>query len=221
MPPVVLPEDVMLQEERYAAKIEEMEEDQDGDLEKKIERRDSTGSTGYSTCSSTLSSVSHSNHTDRSPEAASPPPEDVTKMNAKLDMAEVVMITIEEIKQAKAVGKRQNIAEPDDESNNADNEETENEKEEDDKEESYQGREKLSAVDFVSQVCANQRCLSAGYKKCKEKVSESLRSQGQTGHSSFSWRGHHSSHPAAGGEHKRLEDEQRVDDQAAGGRHGR
>ena len=38
MPPVVLPEEVLLQEERYAAKIEEMEEGQEESEEAQLRR---------------------------------------------------------------------------------------------------------------------------------------------------------------------------------------
>ena len=172
MPPVVLPEEVLLQEERYAAKIEEMEEGQEESegQGKKSERRDSTGSTGYSTCSSTMSSVSQ--QSDHSPQTSTPPPSDLVKIqldndNAKLQMADVVLMKVQEMQEINA-----NIEEVEDPHHDADNEDTEAEKEE---ESVDKPKEKLSAVDFVNQVCANQRCLSAGYKKRKEKGMENLR----------------------------------------------
>merc|ERR1719210_1730954 len=59
-----------------------------------------------------------------------------------------------------------NIEVTEDAHNDADNEDTEAEKEE---ESADKPKEKLSAVEFVNQVCANHRCLSAGYKRRKEK----------------------------------------------------
>ena len=174
MPPVVLPEEVLLQEERYAAKIEEMEEghEESEGQGKKSERRDSTGSTGYSTCSSTMSSVSQ--QSDHSPQTSTPPPSDLVKIqldndNAKLQMADVVLMKVQEMQEINA---NIEVAEEEDAHHDADNEDTEAEKEEEPVE---KPKEKLSAVDFVNQVCANQRCLSAGYKKRKEKGMENLR----------------------------------------------
>ena len=183
MPPVVLPEEVLLQEERYAAKIEEMEEGQEESegQDKKVERRDSTGSTGYSTCSSTMSSVSQ--QSDHSPQTSTPPPSDLVKIqldndNAKLQMADVVLMKVQEMQEINA-----NIEVTEDAHNDADNEDTEAEKEE---ESADKPKEKLSAVDFVNQVCANQRCLSAGYKRRKEKGGvENLR-RGSNGYNTAS-----------------------------------
>ena len=183
MPPVVLPEEVLLQEERYAAKIEEMEEGQEEaeGQDKKVERRDSTGSTGYSTCSSTMSSVSQ--QSDHSPQTSTPPPSDLVKIqldndNAKLQMADVVLMKVQEMQEINA-----NIEVTEDAHNDADNEDTEAEKEE---ESADKPKEKLSAVDFVNQVCANQRCLSAGYKRRKEKGGvENLR-RGSNGYNTAS-----------------------------------
>ena len=183
MPPVVLPEEVLLQEERYAAKIEEMEEGQEESegQDKKVERRDSTGSTGYSTCSSTMSSVSQ--QSDHSPQTSTPPPSDLVKIqldndNAKLQMADVVLMKVHEMQEINA-----NIEVTEDAHNDADNEDTEAEKEE---ESADKPKEKLSAVDFVNQVCANQRCLSAGYKRRKEKGGvENLR-RGSNGYNTAS-----------------------------------
>ena len=183
MPPVVLPEEVLLQEERYAAKIEEMEEGQEESegQDKKVERRDSTGSTGYSTCSSTMSSVSQ--QSDHSPQTSTPPPSDLVKIqldndNAKLQMADVVLMKVQEMQEINA-----NIEVTEDAHNDADNEDTEAEKEE---EPADKPKEKLSAVDFVNQVCANQRCLSAGYKRRKEKGGvENLR-RGSNGYNTAS-----------------------------------
>merc|ERR550534_257280 len=183
MPPVVLPEEVLLQEERYAAKIEEMEEGQEESegQGKKLERRDSTGSTGYSTCSSTMSSVSQ--QSDHSPQTSTPPPSDLVKIqldndNAKLQMADVVLMKVQEMQEINA-----NIEEVEDPHHDADNEDTEAEKEE---EPADKPKEKLSAVDFVNQVCANQRCLSAGYKRRKEKGGvENLR-RGSNGYNTAS-----------------------------------
>ena len=183
MPPVVLPEEVLLQEERYAAKIEEMEEGQEESegQGKKSERRDSTGSTGYSTCSSTMSSVSQ--QSDHSPQTSTPPPSDLVKIqldndNAKLQMADVVLMKVQEMQEINA-----NIEVTEDAHNDADNEDTEAEKEE---ESADKPKEKLSAVDFVNQVCANQRCLSAGYKRRKEKGGvENLR-RGSNGYNTAS-----------------------------------
>ena len=183
MPPVVLPEEVLLQEERYAAKIEEMEEGQEEaeGQDKKVERRDSTGSTGYSTCSSTMSSVSQ--QSDHSPQTSTPPPSDLVKIqldndNAKLQMADVVLMKVHEMQEINA-----NIEVTEDAHNDADNEDTEAEKEE---ESADKPKEKLSAVDFVNQVCANQRCLSAGYKRRKEKGGvENLR-RGSNGYNTAS-----------------------------------
>ena len=183
MPPVVLPEEVLLQEERYAAKIVEMEEGQEESegQDKKVERRDSTGSTGYSTCSSTMSSVSQ--QSDHSPQTSTPPPSDLVKIqldndNAKLQMADVVLMKVQEMQEINA-----NIEVTEDAHNDADNEDTEAEKEE---ESADKPKEKLSAVDFVNQVCANQRCLSAGYKRRKEKGGvENLR-RGSNGYNTAS-----------------------------------
>ena len=183
MPPVVLPEEVLLQEERYAAKLEEMEEGQEESEgpDKKVERRDSTGSTGYSTCSSTMSSVSQ--QSDHSPQTSTPPPSDLVKIqldndNAKLQMADVVLMKVQEMQEINA-----NIEVTEDAHNDADNEDTEAEKEE---ESADKPKEKLSAVDFVNQVCANQRCLSAGYKRRKEKGGvENLR-RGSNGYNTAS-----------------------------------
>ena len=183
MPPVVLPEEVLLQEERYAAKLEEMEEGQEESegQDKKVERRDSTGSTGYSTCSSTMSSVSQ--QSDHSPQTSTPPPSDLVKIqldndNAKLQMADVVLMKVQEMQEINA-----NIEVTEDAHNDADNEDTEAEKEE---ESADKPKEKLSAVDFVNQVCANQRCLSAGYKRRKEKGGvENLR-RGSNGYNTAS-----------------------------------
>ena len=183
MPPVVLPEEVLLQEERYAAKLEEMEEGQEESegQDKKVERRDSTGSTGYSTCSSTMSSVSQ--QSDHSPQTSTPPPSDLVKIqldndNAKLQMADVVLMKVHEMQEINA-----NIEVTEDAHNDADNEDTEAEKEE---ESADKPKEKLSAVDFVNQVCANQRCLSAGYKRRKEKGGvENLR-RGSNGYNTAS-----------------------------------
>ena len=192
MPQEVLPEEGVLEEERdtYAEKLAEMEEEHEGEVGqgKKVERRDSTGSTGYSTCSSTLSSVSHHN-SDHSPAALTPPPTDVTKMPldmspTKIYMADVVMLKVQEEINANVI-EPMNIEPEEDNANNADTEETEDDsarlqeekKEESDQvEENYSGnKEKMSAVEFAGQVCANQRCLSAGYKKRKEKGMAGLR----------------------------------------------
>merc|ERR1719210_3215292 len=76
-----------------------------------------------------------------------------------------------------------NIEVTEDAHNDADNEDTEAEKEE---ESADKPKEKLSAVDFVNQVCANQRCLSAGYKRRKEKGGvENLR-RGSNGYNTAS-----------------------------------
>ena len=173
MPPVVLPEEVLLQEERdhYAAKMAGMDELQEeaGSSEKKIERRDSTGSTGYSTCSSTMSSVSQ--QSDHSPQTETPPPSDLTNIQLdnenKLQMADVVIMKVKEI--------NANVEDTHDVNDDADNEEDPIEKEPKREEVADEKREKLSAVDFVNKVCANQRCLSAGYKKRKEKGVENIR----------------------------------------------
>ena len=66
MPPVVLPEDSMMDNGYHQDVSGEDIEYHDKTGQKPGLRRDSDGSTGYSTCSSNLSSVSHQ-HEDRSP----------------------------------------------------------------------------------------------------------------------------------------------------------
>merc|ERR1711981_489875 len=66
MPPVVLPEDNIM-DNGYQQDVSGSDiDDNDKTGQKPGLRRDSDGSTGYSTCSSNLSSVSHQ-HEDRSP----------------------------------------------------------------------------------------------------------------------------------------------------------
>ena len=107
--------------------MEEGQEESEGQ-DKKVERRDSTGSTGYSTCSSTMSSVSQ--QSDHSPQTSTPPPSDLVKIqldndNAKLQMADVVLMKVQEMQEINA-----NIEVTEDAHNDADNEDTEAEKEE-------------------------------------------------------------------------------------------
>ena len=138
MAPVVLPDDMMM---------DYMSTDDDNDKQVIIKepRRDSTGSTGYSTCSSNMSSVSQHERSPRSPDS-----QDELRKNSH---------------------KEEEENDGDIENNNDDTPPAEEIK-----------TKKLSPVEFVNQICANQRCLSAGFKgKKKEKGLETIR-RGSTGY---------------------------------------
>ena len=159
MAPVVLPDDNIIQN-GYPHDVSGSElEDNDKTGQKPGFRRDSDGSTGYSTCSSNLSSVSQL-HEDRSPRS---PDSDKD----------------EERKELKGNALKNKTSQAEEEENdgdvetNNDDDENGNELEISKKSDKHM---KLSPVDFVNQICANQRCLSAGYKgKKKEKGLENIR----------------------------------------------
>ena len=160
MPPVVLPEENIM-DNGYPHDVSGSDlDDNDKTVQKPGLRRDSDGSTGYSTCSSNLSSVSHQ-HEDRSPR--SPDSQD-GGINSKTSQVE------------------EEGNDGDVETNN-DDDENGNEMEISQKSDKHL---KLSPVDFVNQICANQRCLSAGYKgKKKEKTVENIR-RGSNGYNTAS-----------------------------------
>ena len=150
MPPVILPED-MIGGYDYTT-----DDDNDKVIINKPEpegRRDSTGSTGYSTCSSNMSSVSQHERSPRSPDS-----QDEDKM-------------------------RKDNHKEEEEGHEGDIENNNDDVDHDNKPLEIKAK-KLSPVEFVSQICANQRCLSAGYKgKKKDKGLESIR-RGSTGYNS-------------------------------------
>ena len=156
MPPVVLPEAVLTPEDYITDVTDTDNDDPDkGPMTKPgMMRRDSTGSTGYSTCSSNLSSVSqHMDTMERSPRSPDSVGQDEAEVREKTKLEE-------------------------EEENDGD---TENNNDEDENgNEGIEANEvkpkKLSPVEFASQICANQRCLSAGFKgKRKEKGIEQIR----------------------------------------------
>ena len=153
MSPVILADDNIIQNE-YSNVVSGSDiDDNDKTAQKPGFRRDSDGSTGYSTCSSNLSSVSQ-HHEDRSPRSP----------DSEKDEERKEMTVITHIKKASHVEEEENDG--DVETNN-DDDENRNDLEISKKSDKHL---KLSPVDFVNQICANQRCLSAGYKgKKKEK----------------------------------------------------
>ena len=158
MPPVVLPEAVLTPED-YCTDVTDTDNDDPDKVNKPGMRRDSSGSTGYSTCSSNLSSVSQHMDTERSPRTPDSVGQDEAEVREKTKLEE------EEENDGDA-------------ENN--NDEDENGNEEGDTKEVKP--KKLSPVEFVSQICANQRCLSAGFKgKRREKGMEPIR-RGSTGY---------------------------------------
>ena len=162
MPPVYLPEDVIPPDD-YTDAMEFNEKNIN--MNKPANRRDSTGSTGYSTCSSNLSSVSQ--HLDeRSPRSPDSQDEDGKHLMSKSN----VLVHEEEND-----GDTENNNDDNDNGNDDDlNVKKVNEK-----------PKKLSPVEFVNQICANQRCLSAGYKgKRKEKALEVIR-RGSNGYNTM------------------------------------
>lgn len=177
MPPVVLPEEAILPEE-YDNKLP-MEIENEPDGQKPLNRRDSTGSTGYSTCSSHMSSVSQHNDNDRSPRSPDSHDEESPIQNdnkgdpPETRIASVKVIQVQEIKEN---GNAESFNDNKNNNGNLDgiNGDDNGRKMSADERDSF-SPSKLSAVDFVNQVCANQRCLSAGYKKRKEQGLESLR----------------------------------------------
>ena len=184
MPPVVLPDEAILHEQ-FDDKLP-MDIGNDNDGQKPLNRRDSTGSTGYSTCSSHMSSVSHHNDNDRSPRSPDSQDEEPSIQHEnKNEMADTKIPNVKVI-QVKEIN--ENEVYPENENGNVDYESTNTNdngrKMSDDEEDSFPPT-KLSAVDFVNQVCANQRCLSAGYKKRKDKGLESFR-RGSNGYNTSS-----------------------------------
>ena len=142
MSPVILPDDVLVHDELSG---DDVEGDHDKVSTKQSGRRDSSGSTGYSTCSSNLSSVSQHERSPRSPDSQ----DDEVNKN----------ILIQE------------------EGNDGDTETNDNEDDVNHNNAIDEPKnKKMTPVDFVNQICANQRCLSAGFKgKRKEKGLENLR----------------------------------------------
>merc|ERR1712106_178297 len=185
MPPVVLPDEAILHEQFDDKLPMEIENDNDG--QKPLNRRDSTGSTGYSTCSSHMSSVSHHNDNDRSPRSPdSHDEESPIQNNNKKEMADNKMPNVKVI-QVKEITENEIYTENDNGNVNYDglNGNDNGRKMSDDDGDSFPPS-KLSAVDYVNQVCANQRCLSAGYKKRKDRSGlESLR-RGSNGYNTSS-----------------------------------
>ena len=176
MPPVVLPDEAIIHE-----KFEEKVIDISDENQRPLNRRDSTGSTGYSTCSSQLSSVSHQNErSPRSPDShdeASPVQNLLIKEEPDKTISNTNLIHVQEFHD-------ESFSAVDNEPSNF-KDLNGNKEDEKNAPENENFSPKLSAVEFANQVCANQRCVSAGYKKRKDKGLESLR-RGSNGYNTNS-----------------------------------
>ena len=195
MPPVVLPEAALPHHDDYGTDEADLDEADKAaltkhghDTDKALVRRDSTGSTGYSTCSSNLSSVSQ--HLDQPSPRTRSPDSPVQKIFQEMnELSE----TLKSHKDSLAVHKdRTSVHNKNDlvqEEENDGDTENNNEEDENGNENAESGElkpKKMSPVEFANQVCANQRCVSAGFKgKRKGAGIEQIR-RGSTGYNTAS-----------------------------------